>query len=260
MSKRTPGRASRRGFTLIELLVVISIIGVLIALLLPAVQSARDAARRVQCLNNLKQIVLSTHNIHDTYARLPHIAGKLGEKDASLHFHMLPYMEQQQLYNVGDLSVSVKVMQDSGDRSAPGGGVYKRVYGTTNFAGNWLVFKGGPRYNGVGSLARITDGTSNTVMYAERYQMCNGTPCLWGYSQYYYWTPMFAYFSQGKFQSHPPQETCNPALPQSIYREGLLVGMCDGVVRNVGDHVSAYTWAIAVCPNDGLVLPEDWDR
>jgi hypothetical protein len=243
-----------------DLLSVVVVLAVGAGVAAPAVHQANAKQDRATTINNLKQIVLATHNIHDTYARLPHIAGKLGEKDASLHFHMLPYLEQQQLYNAGDLSVSVKVMQDSGDRSAPASGVYKRVYGTTNFAGNWLVFKGGPRDNGVGGLVRIPDGTSNTVMYAERYQMCNGTPCLWGYSQYYYWTPMFAYFSQGKFQSHPPQETCNPALPQSIYREGLLVGMCDGVVRNVGDHVSAYTWAIAVCPNDGQILPEDWDR
>ena len=92
---------TRRGFTLIELLVVIAIIGVLIALLLPAVQAAREAARRSQCVNNLKQLGLALHGYHDaSTARYPGAAGRsMSGASRSGLVLILPYIEQQPLYN-----------------------------------------------------------------------------------------------------------------------------------------------------------------
>src|SRR5262245_35680516 len=90
-------RSPRRGFTLIELLVVIAIIGVLIALLLPAVQSAREAARRAQCVNNLKQLALASHNYHDTHSLLP--PGHRTYTNGTFQVFILPYIEQNALFN-----------------------------------------------------------------------------------------------------------------------------------------------------------------
>ena len=92
----------RRGFTLVELLVVIAIIGILIALLLPAVQAAREAARRMQCTNNLKQLALACHNHHDTNGELP--SGTMcdpsrGSFGFSWIAQVLPHIEMESLYD-----------------------------------------------------------------------------------------------------------------------------------------------------------------
>src|SRR5438477_678996 len=93
-------RRIRRAFTLVELLVVIAIIGVLVALLLPAVQTAREAARRSQCTNNLRQIGLALHNHHDTFGVLPF--ARTGGRPQSISWAplILPYMEQKNLLDL----------------------------------------------------------------------------------------------------------------------------------------------------------------
>jgi len=98
-------RRTKQGFTLIELLVVIAIIAILIALLLPAVQQAREAARRTQCKNHLKQLGLAMHNYHDTVRSFPHNAvpqvGGVADRQrgASWMVRLLPYMDQAPAYN-----------------------------------------------------------------------------------------------------------------------------------------------------------------
>lgn len=106
----------KKGFTLVELLVVIAIIGILIGLLLPSVQAAREAARRMQCQNNLKQHGVALHNYHDVHQTLPSGWNNLGFCWSGA---ILPYMEQQTLFDT-------LVFEETGDKS---------VY--TNGIGNW---------------------------------------------------------------------------------------------------------------------------
>jgi len=130
----------RGGFTLVELLVVIAIIGILIALLLPAVQAAREAARRSQCSNNFKQIGLALHNYHDSHKVFP--AGDIdaggydcgwlqgGEtRNFTAHLLMLPYLELSSLHDQIDFSVATGMSRghDDGNCVAPTTGVQTAV-------------------------------------------------------------------------------------------------------------------------------------
>jgi prepilin-type N-terminal cleavage/methylation domain-containing protein len=102
-----PGSSHRRGFTLIELLVVIAIIAILVALLLPAVQQAREAARRSSCGNNLKQMGLAFHNYHDVYQAFPNSenGGTGGNDKASAFASILPHLEQNAIFSVYNFSL-----------------------------------------------------------------------------------------------------------------------------------------------------------
>ncbi|TWT32976.1 hypothetical protein Enr8_27920 [Blastopirellula retiformator] len=104
-------RNHSRGFPLVELLVVIAIIGVLIALLLPAVQQAREAARRMSCSNNLKQVGLAIHNYHDTHRKLP--IGAQYYWHSNFLVHLLPFLEQGNIYDQLQFNNSSAMLFDS---------------------------------------------------------------------------------------------------------------------------------------------------
>jgi uncharacterized protein DUF1559 len=153
----------------------------------------------------------------------------------------------------GTLGTPLSVFLDARDKSAPPGNRYKGWLATSNYAANWLVFK-----DTGAKIPQIVDGLSNTIGLTERYQMCHGSLCAWGYPSIHTWTPMFAYYNQGKFQVAPTQEECNPALPQAIDKSGIQVALMDGSARMVGEQISPETWWHACTPNGGEVLGSDW--
>jgi prepilin-type N-terminal cleavage/methylation domain-containing protein len=209
----------RSGFTLVELLVVIAIIGILVALLLPAVQAAREAGRRSSCLNNLKQVSLATHNFHDTYKRFPPgcardqipfgIAGTAGGGwGSSWKVYILPYVEQNAMYSnwvfdgtnngsgyghptnmamtnnlvIASYRCPSSVLPDFYAVSYNAGAIqmltsYTGIAGANNLVSGEAANGGGHgAVSGTGcffansksGIAKLTDGSSNTLMVGEQ--------------------------------------------------------------------------------------------
>jgi prepilin-type N-terminal cleavage/methylation domain-containing protein len=282
---------SRRGFTLIELLVVIAIIAVLIGLLLPAVQKVREAAARTQSSNNLKQLGIAVAACADTnQGYIPPVYieswigynypggynGPFGASTGTGFFFLLPYIEQGNLYklangnvyNNGVNSHFVKTYQAPLD---PTSDLTNWGWAPSSYGMNYQVF-GRPGHPwgwawgcmGMTKIATIPDGTSNTILFAEKRGWCRGgttnpsNGSLWAHG---WWNAdWMANFGNTDIyggnawlvpQAQPTDANCNSFQAVAFTASGCQVGMCDGSARSVTSSVSQAVWQGAMTPAGG---------
>jgi prepilin-type N-terminal cleavage/methylation domain-containing protein len=288
---RAPRTRRQAGFTLIELLVVIAIISMLIGMLLPAVQQAREAANRISCGNNLHQISLALHNYEGLEGSLP--PSRLDGENASWAWLLLPYMEQDNLYKDWDrrqpfCNVPLEIRKSRvpnyfcpSRRTAktsdvninfPNPAGCSLVYGVTGALGDYAAcigttgwdIPGGPgtangsfRFVYGVRFAEITDGLSNTFMVGEKHVPIERLgEYAWDCSIY---------------DGHNYQCSCRAAGPgfplaDSIHDPGWKFGsyhhhlcqfaMADGSVRVVPVSTRPYTLGLLADRSDGLVIPD----
>jgi type II secretory pathway pseudopilin PulG len=334
---------TRRGSTLLKLLMIIAVIAILIALLLPAVQKVREAASRTRSTNNLKQLALAALNFHDSMGRYPLMVAEPngiphGHATGPAFFDLLPYMEQDAVVrmfdakqpnryydsNNGIAQTQFAILVSPSDPSAPPNWneeieisapdarepfakKFKGRFATTSYCGNALIFAPGMVIN------KISDGTSMTVFFGERYQACQFSDKpgdvvnnFWAMGAYSATTPAMALAlpdgdnyprttthelkqfvppsevpQQGAikgrsgreavefsaiakaadaacgFQVMPRPGTCDPRIPQTPHRNGMLTAFCDGSVRVLSPFLSGNVFWALTTPKGGEVASPD---
>ncbi|MBI2804801.1 MAG: DUF1559 domain-containing protein [Planctomycetes bacterium] len=287
----------RKGLTLIELLVVVFLVGILIALLLPAVQNVREGAAITQSLNNLRQIALGLHHLGGANrGRLPGMVWWDRSFRGNTFIELLPYLERREAYDShtnpqaanSGLALQIPVFVNPLDRSYGAGnpGIFPAVaperLSVSSYALNAQFFAFYPR------MASITDGTSQTVWLTEHYAWnCNGTSFVYSIGPASPWRPMQpATFAHGgpiagrptpadffpitagnppqssatdgrTFQLAPRIDDCDPRLPNASSPRGLQIALADGSARLISSSISPQFFWALVTPNGGEVVNLD---
>jgi prepilin-type N-terminal cleavage/methylation domain-containing protein len=266
-------RALRRpkGFTLVELLVVIAIIAVLIGMLLPAVQKAREAAAITESANNLKQMGLAIHNFAgDNEGTMPPSFGNPygGTVQQSLFYFILPYIEQGNIvtqYPLEQLSSNTEINLPVKTFIALGDPTNKPSSDMTSYASNSNLFTATARM----PTSFEPKGTSNTVMLMERYAfaaLLGGgvfSPAARA-TRFHHWsTPNTSInFHTSRSANYPqfapiPSEAVN-SVPQGFSPSVMQVCLGDGSVRGINPGMAKATWAWACDPANSNPPPSDW--
>lgn len=320
------------GYTFIELLVVIAIIAILIGLLLPAVQKVREAANRIKCANNLKQLGLAAQYYHNSFDHFPPGIGyypiQTNGTFGTYFYHLLPFLEQDSLFRegqgvapfqppVGPTAVfypgnhnvfarKVALFLCPSDPSVGSDGVVMidgASFGASCYApnsqisgeNNTSVDPPTSTPQGRTRITEITDGTSQTILHAEKYARCSNTFMMpafqnggtaWAYctAGAFPWLPppmtlpgkayqpgfaIAALAARGapnaiglesRFQQQPIPflENCDPTRTATAHAGGMQTGLADGSVRTLAPTMSGATWWAAVTKNGEEKLSSEW--
>ena len=278
---------ARRGFTLIELLVVIAIIAVLIALLLPAVQQAREAARRTQCRNNMHQLGLAMHNYHDTHSVFPSgWVRSAGANDlrTTMWTMLLPFVDESALYNAYNFSTgsgalivtnSTVTMATLAQYNCPSDsavGITSTYYSWCSYVGNWGVLNKegdtshqstynvkqyGPfSPNSKVRIRDVRDGTSQTLAAGEQRHDTHGSAPLW--AQGIYGDPLSG-TNRPLNQALPAYDAEHNRSFNSMHEGGAFFCFLDGQVRFLSENIDLGVYrALSTIANNEVVDDEDY--
>ena len=269
-------RIGARGFTLVELLVVIAIIGILVALLLPAIQAAREAARRTQCSNNVKQLAVAMHNFHDSHKKFPRNYRQVGGnawEAIGANYHLLPFIEQAALYDEGEsrptdwgwfygtlMNTPIQGFRCPSALPAPRRGSHPNGwdgpgtnYGWSTGSSVQTVWAGN-NFNGMFAyqhdrfMADVVDGLSNTLMLGEMLSGSGmtGAAGMYPYDIFYTNNGLFTSVANANF----------PTEAELVAIGSMAKNSPSGVRSNNG---TMWGWYSAAQSTITAAAPPNWD-